>query len=164
MDKHKKTVYVIILVAAGLVIGLLIGFLTFGMWAGKKQSDEAKRMENIVNAVAPKPADVIQSGTAVITRISGDTLELTMNDPEDYIPHLDGTDTKKITRTGILNSQTQITFVNPIKIDTAGKMEEKTMNASDLKAGDTIYITTDKNIRTEKTFTILTAKKTVMEL
>lgn len=164
MNKHKKTVYTIILVAAGLVVGLLIGFLTFGTWANQKQDEQTKKLQDFVNVIVPKPPEVISNVVANIKKIDGNILELEINDPEDYIPHTDGTLQKKIMRTGTIDTTTEITIVNPIKIDAAGKISEKNATIADLKEGDQVTILTDKNIRTETTFPLISLKKIVIEL
>lgn len=134
--------------AAGYYLGNTVGFST-----GKTSAD--KQLSGIVGLVFPKPPQEIHSAAGTITAISGATLTLEVNDPEDYLPHTDGTPQKKVTKYASLTGTTKIVLVDTTKTDATGNSETTQLSPSDLKVGDNVMVQSDQNIRTESNFDVV---------
>lgn len=131
--------------AAGFYLGNTVGFSN-----GKNAADS--QLSGIVNLVFPKPPQEIHSIAGTISSIAGATLTLNVNDPEDYLPHIDGTAQKKMTRYAIVTPSTKISLVDSTKIDENGNPAITALSESDLKVGDNIMVQSSQNIRTESKF------------
>lgn len=146
---NKKTLTILIVVV--LVFGTALGFF-FGMQTGKNSADD--NLKKVVGLIFPKPADEIYALTGKLLAVNGATLSIEIRDPDDYLPHVDGTEPAKETRYASLTSNTKITLINIGKLDQNGNPETKTISAGDLKAGSTITVRSDANIKNEKKFDV----------
>ncbi|MFA6407621.1 MAG: hypothetical protein WCV80_02875 [Candidatus Paceibacterota bacterium] len=148
----KKTALFIFIVALCVVL-IGIGFY-IGDRKGTKQGVTVaeEKLLPIVEKIYPKPAEIIKRASVSITKILGATLTVEMNDPEDYIPHTDGTPKKKISRYVTVTGSTKIIQVNPAKRDAQGKPQTTVIKLSDLKVGDIVLVSTEENIRTTQLF------------
>jgi len=149
----NKTLTLSILVA--LIIGGVIGYFagsSMGFQNGKIAQDE--KLGGLVDLVFPKPPETIRSASGIITAVNGGSLSLEIGDPDDYLPHTDGTQQKKIVRTAIIAPTTKILLIDSTQIDTQGNPKITELPATDLKVGDAVTIRTQKNIRTESSFNV----------
>lgn len=148
----KKTALFLSIAVACLV---LIGI---GFWAGNRKGAYSgaaaaeEKLKPIVERIYPKPAEEIRRASGAIVKILGATLTLSMDDPEDYIPHTDGTPRRQITRYATVLASTKIVRVDLTKRDARGNPQVTALKLSDLNAGDTVAISTDQNIRTAQLF------------
>ena len=143
------TVAVIVLVVFGL------GFYT-GQTNGKKQG--AVQAENkykaLIDIAFPPPPAEMTSLSGVVSGVYGATINVEITDPNDYLPHVDGTSQKKQVRYASITSATKIISINHAKLDAQGNPEIKTIRLSDIKIGDTITVRSDQNIKNAQKFDV----------
>jgi hypothetical protein len=127
----------VIMFAAGVFVGLGLGRRqgeTLGAAAAEK------KLQPLIDLAFPKPPAVIKSFGGTIKDIFGAKITLEIRDPDDYLPHTDGT-------------QPKITLVDYTKKDAQGNSPlQMALKLSDLKAGDQINVRSDQNIRDAKEF------------
>ncbi len=154
--KNKKVLTILSLILLVVVI-FIVGF-----WAGNQigmrtgtaegvQTAEAQ-YKPLLNVAFPEPPAVLTQTRAKITGIEGSTFTISMDDPNDYLPHLDGSPKKQITKTVVINPGTQIIKLDYSKMDKSGMPLQSPLAISDLKTGDIVTVTTNSNIRTDNTF------------
>lgn len=144
----NKNILILSLVVA-LIIGGVVGYY---LGVGKGESTQNEKLGGLVDLVFPKPPEMIRSASGIIKAINGGLLSLEIGDPDDYLPHTDGTTQKKITRTATITPTTKILLIDSTQIDTQGNPKITELSATDLKAGDAVTVRTDKNVRTETSF------------
>lgn len=154
--KNKK-----VLVVLSLILLVVVIFIV-GFWAGNQigmrtgtaegvQTAEAQ-YKPLLNVAFPEPPAVLTQTRAKITGIEGSNLTISMDDPNDYLPHLDGSPKKQVARTVVINPNTQIIKLDYSKMNSSGMPLQSSLNLSDLKTGDIIVVTTNSNIRTDNAF------------
>jgi hypothetical protein len=140
----------VIMFAAGVFVGLGLGRRqgeTLGAAAAEK------KLQPLIDLAFPKPPAVIKSFGGTIKDIFGAKITLEIRDPDDYLPHLDGTQPKKELRSVLVASNTKITLVDYTKKDAQGNSPlQMALKLSDLKVGDQINVRSDQNIRDAKEF------------
>lgn len=143
------TISIVLALIIGGVVGYFVGSST-GFESGKATQD--KKLGGLVDLVFPKPPEIIRSASGIIKTINGGLLSLEIGDPDDYLPHTDGTTQKKIVRTATVTPTTKILLIDSTQIDTQGNPKIIELSATDLKVGDAVTIRTEKNVRTETSF------------
>ncbi len=143
------TLSIVVALIVGGVVGYFVGSLS-GFEKGKTTQQE--KLGGLVDLVFPKPPEMIRSASGIITAVNGSSLSLEIGDPEDYLPHTDGTQQKKVVRTATLTPSTKILLIDSTQIDAQGNPKITELSATDLKVGDAVTVRTDKNIRTETSF------------
>jgi hypothetical protein len=146
---NKKTLTTLIVVV--LVFGAALGFF-LGMRTGKNSADD--NLEKVVGLIFPKPAEEIYSLTGKLLAVNGATLSIEIRDPNDYLPHVDGSEPAKETRYASLTADTKITLVNIGKLDANGNPEKSNVKANELQMGSTVTVRSDVNIKDEKKFDV----------
>ncbi|TSA46101.1 hypothetical protein D4R51_00700 [bacterium] len=141
--ENKKTLVTAAVVF--LIIGILIGFVG-GKQAGRV--DAEKQLLPIVNLAFPKPSDDMRSMTGTVMGIFGATINLQIDDPADYLPHLDGSPRAVQTRFANVTPDTKYVFV------INGKIKSTPSSVSDVKKGDIITVRSNDNIRDAETFDV----------
>ncbi len=151
--KSMKTTKIVISVAAILLI-FVFGFYLGQVNGKNKGSKEAEnKYKALIEKAYPAPkAEEIKYLSGIIKGIYGATIDLEINDPNDYIPHTDGTLPKKEIRYIYITSNTKISLLDYTKIDSSGNAQTKTLKSSDLKIGDSINAYSNINLLTEKKF------------
>ncbi|MGC9602947.1 MAG: hypothetical protein ABSF47_00560 [Minisyncoccia bacterium] len=132
-----------------LIIGLLIGFWggnVVGNQSGK--ADAEKQLLPLVNLAFPKPADDIRSFTGTVKAVVGSTINIEINDPADYLPHLDNSPRTKQLRYANTTPDTKFVTVS------GGKVTVSKISASNLKTGDTITVRSNTNIKDAQRFDV----------
>ncbi len=148
MNKATNTTLIIIIVIAVGVAGYFTG-ASIGKQKGIEQTES--NLMPIVDMAFPPPPEIINSAGGTVLGIQGATIKMEMTDPDDYLPHPDGTPKKKITRFANVGSNTEI-----IRVDYAspnpstGEPERTVLELSDINENDAVRITTEDNIREEE--------------
>ncbi len=146
---NKKTLTILIVVV--LVFGAALGFF-LGMRTGKNSADD--NLEKVVGLIFPKPAEEIYSLTGKLLAVNGATLSIEVRDPNDYLPHVDGSEPAKETRYASLLTDTKITLIDIGKLDTSGNPEKSNIKANDLQTGSTVTVRSNANIKDAKKFDV----------
>src|SRR3989344_1491166 len=146
MEQNKYKLPVIFFVV-GLVVGFLIGYYLVGKNLGWK-STETKQLENIVALTFPRPPEDLRTVMGVITKIDGNKIQMDIGDPEDYLPHEDGSSQRMISRVGLVSDATEMYVLRPTQIDKNGNIFRETLTISGLKTGESITVTSAENVRT----------------
>lgn len=132
-------VMLVSIIIASVAIGFFGGYF-FGMNKGKVVTTQ--KLEPVINQIFPKPANDIRSASGVIKNITGNNVEIEIPDPDDYIPHADGSPVRKISLIGIIDDSTKISIVL-----LSDGFSQKTATISDLKVGDSIGFGVNENMR-----------------
>ena len=146
-----KTFTITIVVLAALALALALG-LALGRKQGGAKVEQ--KLSPLVDLAFPKPSDEIKNFSGTITKIYGAIINLEIVDPDDYLPHTDGTPYIKEIRLASISSATQITLVDYTKPDNRGNPTITSIELSNLKTGDTITVQSDENIRDAKKFDV----------
>ncbi len=144
---------VIYFIAIALIIGLGIGFF-LGQMNGKKigtAQTETKYAPIVDAAFPPPPAEMIVL-SGVVKSTYGATIVIEINDPDDYLPHADGSLRAKQTRTVNVLGNTTYATVNFGKFDKQGNPTRTPITFNDIKTGDTVTVHAATNIKTAQTF------------
>lgn len=157
MEQNKYKLPVIFLVV-GLVVGFLIGYYLVGKNLGFK-STETKQLEDLVALTFPKPLEDLRTVMGSVTKIDGANIEITIGDPEDYLPHQDGSPQRTISRIARTSDTTEMYVLRPTKTDKNGNILRETIKLSDIKVGDNITITSSENVRSANQFNAVLIEK-----
>jgi hypothetical protein len=157
MEPQKNNVLPLVLLAVGIILGFAGGYF-LGTKAPKEEARNAN-LQELVDAAYPKPPEDIRTVNAKITKIDGTRIEFETNDPEDYLPHSDGSAPYTMTRVARVTDATEIWLLSPTKIDANGNVSKKKLKITDLKAGEMVAITASENVRTAKEFDTLLIEK-----
>ncbi|HXF44056.1 MAG TPA: hypothetical protein VNK70_01150 [Candidatus Paceibacterota bacterium] len=146
--KSKKTLTIIVALA---ILAVVFGL---GSYAGKSigRKEMKKELSPLLSYIFPEPPAEIKSLGGKITGIYGATINLEVPDPDDYLPHTDGSPRKTETRFVTVNANTEIKLVNYGKIDGRGAPETRTLKLTDLKVGDAITVESAENIKEAEKF------------
>lgn len=143
-----------------LIILIAVTAVAFGFYLGQKKGtttgaiETETKLQPLVDLAFPKPPDDIRNFSGMIKGIYGATINLEINSPEDYLPHVDGTPRKKETRFASLTSKTKIVLIDSAKLDAQGNPKITDLKLADLKAGDTITVRSEQNIKDAKKFDV----------
>ena len=145
MNKYLIGILVIILIVAGVWIGMELG---------KKQGKELAdtNLKDVVNLAFPKPAEDIRMFNGVVKAVYGASVEFEIDSPEDYLPKTDGTAKTKELRYAVVTSKTEIVRYDMTKIGKDGNPPQVKIAISDLKPGTLITVRATENIRTAEKF------------
>jgi len=127
------------IIVASIIIGFIGGYF-FG--ANKAEKAATQKFEPIINQVFPKPASDIRNASGVVKNIKGRIVEIEISDPNDYIPHADGSPIKKIILNGITSNTTKVSIV-----ELSNGFKQNPAAISDLKIGDSIGFGTTENLQ-----------------
>lgn len=151
MKKVLLTLSLLLLIMAALALGFY-----FGRQKGTTTATQAvqQKLQPLVELAFPKPPDDIRSLSGVVKGIYGATINLEINDPDDYLPRLDGSPRKKQIRFASVTAATTIVFIDTTQLDVQGNPKITVLPLSDLKIGDNVTVRSDQNIRDERKFDI----------
>lgn len=126
-----------------IVASIIIGFIG-GYFLGMNRAEKAvtQKFEPIINQVFPKPASDIRNASGVVKTIKGRIVEIEISDPNDYIPHADGSPIKKIVLNGVINDATKVSI-----IELSNGFKQKPAAIADLKIGDSVGFGTSENLQ-----------------
>ena len=151
MKKTLISIFIILIVVAGMAFGFYLGQKKGAITAAKETEI---KLQPLVDLAFPKPPEDIKSLSGVIKGIYGATINLEINDINDYLPHTDGSPRAKETRFASLTSKTKIVSIDTTKLDSNGNPQITELKLADLKVGDTITVRSEQNIKEAKKFDI----------
>ncbi len=149
MTKKVITAFIIIAV---IVLAFAAGF-RWGQKQGQKEGEA--RFRYLVDRAYPPPPAEMKSLSGIIKGIYGATIDLEVIDPDDYLPHPDGSPQRREVRFATVTSATQFILKDYTKPDTRGNPKVSSFSLSKLKVGDAVTVKSDQNIRNEKKFDIV---------
>ena len=132
-----------------LVIGIASGGY-FGREAGVKKA--RNEYQALLDLAYPPPAGEIHRISGTVRAVVGGTIQLDANDPEDYLPHLDGSPRKMVAKNANVTAVTEYVLVDYSKPEANGDPSRVPFELSDLKDGDRIVVESDENLREQKSF------------
>lgn len=141
MKQTNIVLAIIVVVAVVFGLGYYVGAKK--MFTGGAPS-AGERCLAIVDSVFPKPPDVIKNSSGIVKGVYGALLSVEMANPDDYIPHTDGTPAQTLSIGLNINSQTLVRMAG------AGGGAPITAKLSDIKVGDSVRFWSDSNIRGAK--------------
>jgi hypothetical protein len=145
MNKYLAGVLVIILIVAGVWLGMELG---------KKQGKELAdtKLKDVVDLAFPKPAEDIRMLNGVVKAVYGASVQFEMDSLEDYLPKTDGTAKTKEMRFAVVTSKTELVRYDMTKIGKDGNPPQTKITIGDLKPGTPITVRATENIRTAEKF------------
>ncbi len=156
MEPIQSKNKIAILTVGSIVVAVAVFLI--GFWIGNENGKQAgtsateAKYQPIVNAAFPEPPAVLTQVRTKITSIQGNNLTISMDDPSDYLPHLDNSPKKQVAKTVVIDQNTKIVKLDYSKMNKSGMPLQSSLSVSDLKSGDVVVITTDSNIRTSGSF------------
>lgn len=134
---------------AVLIVGGVIGFF-IGQANGRQAA--ADQYLPIVNTAYPAPSGTLYTLTGTVQGVYGATIVITVPDPSDYLPHLDGSPRKTVTRNVQTTPATQYFAVDNANLDGNGQPTRTASKLSDIQAGATVTVRSTQNIFSANTF------------
>lgn len=150
--KNSRTILLIALSLVFLVAGLVAGGY-FGRQAGERAARE--ELQALLDLAYPPAPDTIYRLSGTVDSVVGGTINLNVNDPDDYLPHVDGSPRKTERRRANVRGATKYVLVDYSKPDELGNPTEASFKLAELKAGDTVVVESEENIRDEKAFEVV---------
>lgn len=147
MKKTTSILLVLVFIVAGVALGFYIG-----KQQGEKEAEN--KLGGLIDMVFPKPPEIIHTVGGVVKSIFGATIDLEIIDPDDYLPHTDGSPQKKGVKSVLISGNTEIVLVNYIDPQPDGSPTITPLTLADLNPGDEIEVTSDENIRDAKKFDV----------
>lgn len=152
---YMKNSRIILLISLSLVF--LVAGLAVGGYFGRQAGERAARAElqALLDLAYPPAPDTIYRLSGTVESVIGGTINLSVNDPDDYLPHVDGSPRKAERRQANVRGATAYALVDYSHPDELGNPTETSFALSDLKAGDTVVVESEENIRDEKVFEVV---------
>ena|SRR3989344_9374865 len=152
MNKTLTIITIIVVVLITLSLGFYIGQTN-----GKKQGfvQAENKYKALIDIAFPPPPAEMMSLSGVVKGVYGATINLEVTDPNDYLPHVDGTPQQKQIRYASITSATKIISINGTKLDAQGNPEIKIIQLSNIKIGDTLTVRSDSNIKNSQKFDVI---------
>lgn len=156
MEPNRNTL--IVTAAIALIAGLAVGY-----FAGSAQGGAAteKKLMPLIDAAFPPPPSEFFSLTGAVTSIYGAELGLEIDDPDDYLPHLDGSPRAKEMRTAQVSASTAYTLINYARLDQSGNPVRTSFSFGNLKVGEIITVRSAENIRDAASFEATAVERVV---
>lgn len=146
MNRTASTILVIALLAIVLIVGYTIGN-SRGVSTGK---DEVKQeLQPIVDVAYPKPPEVAYAVSGTVRGVYAPTIHVEVTDPDDYLPHTDGSPRRTAIRYITVTADTKITLTDSTKFDAYGNPLVRTIAAQDIHPDDRLTVRSSINIRNE---------------
>jgi hypothetical protein len=151
MNKSTNTILVIIIVIAVGVAGYFAG-ASIGKQKGIEQTES--NLMPIIDMAFPPPPEMLTSTGGTVTGVENGVISLEITDPEDYLPHPDGTPKNKIVRYVEATPETEIIYTDFSSPDPeTGLPSEIAIEISEIEEGDRISVRTEENIREQENIT-----------
>ena len=146
-----KALFVIMVAVITVSVGLFVG-----QGVGRKEGvrEVEAKLRPAIERVFPAPAPEIKVLSGIVKGVYGGTINLEIGDPDDYLPHADGSAPKRQVRYVGVTSATKIYLIDVQKIDRSGSITKTNLALSALRVGDGITVKSDKNIKDAKSFEV----------
>lgn len=150
----NKAVLTIVLVA--LFIVAFGGGYYFGNKSGLQTGRNEIRasLEPIIQTIYPKPPEDLRVLTGTVKGIYGGTLRLEIFNPDDYLPHADGSPRTTQLRNAITTAETKFVSIDYSKLDTRGNPKITSLAVSAMHVGMKVTVHADHNIRAAEQFDV----------
>jgi hypothetical protein len=165
MNKTQKTIYFIV---GGLILACLIFSLGFyaGKIKGKKMVDlelkeKADSYKKIAETAYPEPPKEIFEIGGTVKEKGKNFLVITTIDPEDYMPHPDGSPYRTLDIKVNVGENTLLKFFDYSKLDANGNPIISQISIENIKLGERVLVKSKVNIKNAVEFTaseIITSK------
>lgn len=139
-----------------LLIILVIAALSLGVYLGQKQgmNQSQNNLQPIINTAFPKPPAVLNNLSGVVKAVYSGTIDIIVKDPNDNLPHADGSPQNTQLRFANLTGLTKIFSLDYTKHDAQGNPLQIPLQLSDIKSGDIVKVTSDQNILNAQSFDV----------
>lgn len=145
---NRKPLVLILVIVVAIALGFGVGFFV----GSQRSATEVAELRPLVDLAFPKPPEEMMSLSGTVKAVYGASLVLTVSDPDDYLPHLDGSPRRMEERTANVSAATKYSLIDYTKLDRAGSPTVKSFTLADLKAGDVVTVRSEGNIRDENVF------------
>lgn len=151
---NQKEPGVWIFVIVGVVA--LIGGGVIGYFIGQANGAQtaAAKYAPIVQTAFPAPSGTLYNLQGTVQNVYGATIALTVQDPSDYLPHLDGSPRATQTRNAQTTPNTKFFSVDNAHLDGSGNPTRTAIKLSDIQPGDTVMVRSAQNIFSASTFDV----------
>ncbi len=146
----KRSVFIsvgIVLLVAGAVIGYLVGQVSGNQTAANKYI-------SLINAAFPAPSGTAYNLQGTVQSVYGATIAFTVNDPQDYLPHMDGSARATQTRNANTNPNTKYFAVDNARLNKDGSPTVTPSSLADIKPGAIVMVKSDQNIFSASSFDV----------
>lgn len=129
---------------------LVVVLVLVSLLAKKSPEREASRVlrDKVAREIAAgyeKTTDVrLISGT--VLDIVGSSLRIETRDPNDYLPHADGSPVKTVVKFVTVTSQTQVKRIDETKLDASGGVISSLISIGNIHKGDVVTVVADHNV------------------
>jgi ABC-type cobalt transport system substrate-binding protein len=138
----KKPVFIIVALLA-LILGGVIGYF-IGQANGNQAA--ANKYLPIINVAFPAPSGTLYNLMGTVQSVYGATIALTVQDPSDYLPHVDGSPRVTQNRNANTSPSTQYFSIDNTHLDKSGNPTITPITLADIKPGDTVMVKSSENI------------------
>ncbi len=151
-NKFKVIIYILAGILV-LVIGFIVGFYT-GRQNGQAIGEAAGQSQYraLVDLAYPAPAQEIHEISGAVKSIDANSVVIVARDPNDYLPHTDGSPFRQVTLTANMTASTTVTSVDYSTLDKNGNPKTSIISLNDLKIGQIITVDSNANIRDVSSF------------
>ena len=146
----NRSIFIMVGVLA-LIVGGVIGYF-IGQTNGKQIA--ADKYLPILNTAFPAPSGTLYNLMGTVQNIYGATIAVKVNDPSDYLPHLDGSPRATQIRNVNTSPTTKYYEINNQKLDANGSPTYTSISLSDIKPGDVVMVKSAQNIFSATTFDV----------
>lgn len=144
MEGNGKTMWVVGALVVGLIAGYFVGDARGGAAAEEKYLP-------LIDLAYPKPPAILATLTGEIGEIYGATITLKVADPDDYLPHPDGSPQRIELRAVNVSANTTYTDVDYGTLVRGGEPTRTPFVFDNLAVGDVVTVQSAENIRDAKT-------------
>lgn len=145
----NKTVASIV-IAVSLVAGGVGGFL-YGKGAAKGEA--MKEVRAILDLAYPPPSENVKTASGVVREVGEGQMKITIDDPMDYLPHIDNSPRKKIDLAVKTTAATEYYLTDYTKFDENGNPKTMKIRLEDFKVGEKVALTADSSVTESGTVT-----------
>lgn len=141
---------------AVVIVVVAVGSFFVGLLIGEKRGSEQTRqaLDPVLDIAFPKPPEEMFALNGTVRDVVGATISLEVSDPNDYLPHADGSPAATQVRYANLTDQTRLLSYDMNRVDTNGDPLVTQIQPSDFKAGDSVLVRSDANIRDAQQFDV----------
>jgi hypothetical protein len=137
-----------------LTLIALVGSLFIGAYGGYLYGERVggEKIRKLIDIVYPQPPKEMYELDGLIVGTDVDTVTLEIQDPNDYLPHIDGTDSLKQRRVVSITSTTKIMMADQNTLDANGEAVVTSVKFSDIKVGVRAIVKSLENIKDATSF------------